>query len=83
VHLPGGFGKTLPHRRRQVDQLKPLIIQPDLRQQFLRVCYSPSGIEITFQVMAIALQSTRDHHPVCTVLECTQHVQHVELAGAR
>jgi hypothetical protein len=41
-----------------------------------------AGIEITFQVMTIALQSTGNHDAVGPILKCAQHVQHVQLAGA-
>jgi hypothetical protein len=53
-----------------------------LLQQFLRVFNSPSGVEITFQVMTFAFQSTCHQYAVGAILEGAQHVQHIQLAGA-
>ena len=75
-------GKLAAHRRRQIDHLDAAALQSDLLQQLLRVFNSPAGVEITFQVMAFAFQSTRHQHTVGAVLESAQHVQHVEFAGA-
>jgi hypothetical protein len=70
------------HRRRQVDHLDAAALQSDLLQQFLRVFNSPAGVEITFQVMTFAFQSTRHQHAVGAVLERAQDVEHIEFAGA-
>ncbi len=69
------------HRRRQIDHLDAAALQSDLFQQFLRIFHSPAGVEITFQVMTFAFQSTRHQHAVGAVLESAQDVQHVQFAG--
>ena len=70
------------HRRRQIDHLDAAALQSDLFHQLLRVFHSPSGVEITFQVMTFAFQSTRYQHAVGAVLESAQDIQHIEFAGA-
>ena len=75
-------GKLAAHRRRQIDHLDAAALQSDLLQQVLRVFNSPAGVEITFQVMTFAFQSTRHQHAVGAVLESAQDVQHVQFASA-
>ena len=75
-------GELTAHRRRQIDHLDAAALQSDLLQQLLRVFDSPAGVEITFQVMTFAFQSTRHQHTVGAVLEGAQDIQHVEFAGA-
>ncbi len=70
------------HRRRQIDHLDAAALQSNLLQQVLCVFDSPSSVEITFQVMTFAFQSTCDQHAVRTVLEGAQHVQHIQFARA-
>jgi hypothetical protein len=87
LNLRGQFGgrpRELPaHSRRQIDHLNTATFQTDLFQQLLRVFNSPAGVEITFQVMAVAFQSTRHQHAVGAILKSAQHIEHVDLAGAR
>jgi len=88
VHLGRSFGEALAHRRRQVNHLDALALQADLLQQFLRVFDSPPGVEITFQVMTIALQSPGCQHPIRAVLEGVTYSQKdclvlIEGMGAR
>ena len=70
------------HRRRQIDHLHTAALQSDLLQQILRIFNSPAGIEITFQVMTFAFQSTRHQHAIGAIFERAQDVEHVEFAGA-
>ena len=74
--------KLAAHRRGQIDHLHAAALQSDLLQQLLRVFNSPAGVEITFQVMTFAFQSTRYQHAVGAVLEGAQDVQYIQLAGA-
>jgi hypothetical protein len=54
----------------------------DLVEQLLGVFDSAFGVSITFQVMTGAFQSARDENAIRTALECFQHIQNVEFAGA-
>ncbi len=60
----------------------PLRLKPDLLKQRLDASYPAFGVGITFQVMAVAGQSTGDKHAVNAFLEGVQHHQHVDPAGA-
>ena len=75
-------GELAAHGRRDVDHLDAPAVQADSIQQLPHVFDSPSGVEITFQVMTVALQSASYHHSVGTILEGAQDIQHVEFAGA-
>jgi hypothetical protein len=75
-------GKLAAHGGGYVDHLDAPAFQADFFQQLPRKFYALSGFDITIQVMTIALQSTRHHHTVCTILKSAQHVQHVKLACA-
>ncbi len=77
-----GERKLAAHGRRQIDHLHAAAVQSDLIQQLLRVFNSPTGIEITFQVMTFAFQSACHQHAVGAVLKRAQHVGHVQFAGA-
>ncbi len=44
---------------------------------------SPAGVEITFQVMAVARQSTCHHNAVSAAFEGAQHLEGIQPAGAR
>ena len=90
THLPDLFchlgrrdGELAAHGRREVEHLDALPFQTDLFQQLGNVFHSPFGIEITFQVMTIAFQSTCNHHAVRAVLESPQHIQDIQFASAR
>ena len=80
--LGGGKGKLAAHGRGQVDHLDALPFQPDALEQLANVFDSSFSFEITFQVMTIAFQSAGHHYAVGAILERTQGIQHVELAGA-
>jgi hypothetical protein len=73
THLVRKLGTILSKlcalRRRQIKHLHALTTQPDLIQQLLSVLHSAFCVEITFQVMTLAFQSTGHHHTVGTVLE--------------
>jgi hypothetical protein len=45
----------------------------------LYIFNSPAGVEITFQVMAVALQSTGHYYAICTILKGSQDVEHIQL----
>jgi hypothetical protein len=66
--------KLAAHGRRQIDHLHALTLQTDLLQQLPGVFHAAAGVEITFQVMAVAFQSTRHHHAVGAILKSAQHV---------
>ena len=61
-------GKLAAHRRRQIDHLDAAALQSDLLQQILGVFNSPASVEITFQVMTFAFQSTRHQHAIGAAL---------------
>lgn len=77
----GRPGELAAHGRRKVNQLDSTSLQTDLCQNLLGVFNSPAGVEITFQVMAVALQSTCYHNAIGAILESPQQVQYVEPAG--
>ena len=72
--------KLSTHRRRNIHHLKTLFLKSDFFEQAVDLCHSPACIEITFQVMTVAFQSTGDHHTVCAILESPQYVQGIQLA---
>ena len=72
--------KLAGHGRGHVEHLHPFRLQPNLRQQLLDSLYPPAGAGITFQVMAIAGQSTGHHQAVGPALEGVQRHQYIELA---
>ena len=80
AHVPGSWW-TVDHLSAVVD-LHALGFQPDVLQHMLHVRYSPFRIEITFQVMTVAGQSTCHHDAIGTVLDSPQHGQHIHPAGA-
>ena len=63
------LGKLHAHRGRYIDHFDPLGSQADLIEELLGIFHSPFCVEITFQVMAIAFQSTGHHDPVSAILE--------------
>jgi hypothetical protein len=60
------------HRGGHVEHMHALWLQPNRGQQVLDAGDTPLGICITFQVMAVAGQSTGGQHAVCPVLERAQ-----------
>ncbi len=68
-HLLRILGELWPHGGREVEHLDPFTLQPDPGQELLDGLYSAAGVEITFQVMAITLQSAGDHDAVRAMLE--------------
>jgi len=63
-----------------IDHLKTLLIKPDFFEQGLNKLNSPPSIEITFQVMTIAFQSTGHHHTISAILERSQNVKSIQFA---
>jgi hypothetical protein len=61
--------------------LQSLGSQANLRQKILDVSYPALGSQITFQVMAVALQSTCHQDAVRSLFEGLQNVKGVELPG--
>jgi hypothetical protein len=80
--LGSHFGKTTSHRGRQVDHPGTLTLEPDLFQQAAQIFYSLLGAQITFQVMTVSGQSTRDHHTVGAIFKGSKGIEYVEFAGA-
>lgn len=72
-----GPGKLPSHGGGDVDHLESSALKADFLQQLARVFDSPSGVQITFQVMTIALQSTGHHYAVSAALKGIQHVEYV------
>jgi hypothetical protein len=68
--------------RGQVEHLHALAAQTDLIQQTGDLLDSAFCVDITFQVMAVAVQSAGHHHAVGAVLERIEHQEHVNLARA-
>jgi hypothetical protein len=62
--------------------LQPLRLQADLGQQFFGIVYPSLGAQITFQVMAGALQSAGDEHGIRTPVERPQQINDIHFAGA-
>ena len=62
--------------------MKSLRLEPDPIQQLACVFNSAAGVGITFQVMAVTGQSTRNEHAVGTILEGSQDVQRVDPTAA-
>ncbi len=82
-HLFRRLGKLPCHRRGEIEHLHTFGFQPDAAQHFLHVRHPAFGIEITFQVMTIAGQSTCHHDAVGTVLDCAQYRKHIHTTRAR
>lgn len=84
--LAGKFGAVLgklsTHGRGEIEHLDALAVQSNLIEQLAGVFDSSSGVEITFQVMTITLQSAGHHDAVGAILKRAEDIQHVELAGA-
>jgi hypothetical protein len=57
-------------------------LQSNIFQELLQIFNSPPGAEITFQVMAVTIQSTCDDYTVSTILECSQNIEHIQFARA-
>jgi hypothetical protein len=68
-HLGSGLGKPGPHGRRHIIHEDTLLAQADFLQYLLEIFYSSFGVQITFQVMAVAFQSTGHHHAVYAPLK--------------
>jgi hypothetical protein len=81
--LGGGKGELPCHGRGQVDHLEALPLQADPFQQLSGLLHSAAGVDITFQVMTVTLQSTRDESGVDSFFEGSQQMQSVHPAGAR
>ncbi len=71
-----------PFSRGQVEHLHALAAQPDLIQQTCGLLDSSLCVDITFQVMAVAVQSAGHHHAVGAVLERIEYQERVNLARA-
>jgi hypothetical protein len=80
--LDAVVGELWPFGRGQVEHLHALAAQPDLVQQTGDLLDSAFCVDITFQVMAVAVQSAGHHHAVSAVLERIEHQEHVNLARA-
>jgi hypothetical protein len=72
MHLIGRFDKSGRHRRRHIKHMDPFRFQADLFQNFFSPTDPAFGIGITYQVMAVAGQSTRDHDAVDALLDSLQ-----------
>lgn len=82
-HQIGFLGKLTTHRSRNINHFYTVAFQSNfLKSQFDGV-YSSFCLEITFQVMAVARQSTCHHHTISAILKCLQDVDRVHLASAR
>ena len=75
--------KLRPFGRGQIEHLHACAAQSDLLQQVLSLLDSPLCVDITFQVMAVTLESAGHHHAVGAVFKGVEHQQHVNLARAR
>jgi hypothetical protein len=74
--------ELIRHGRRKVDHPQTLALEPDLLQQLTPVFHPALCVYITFQVMAIAGQSTRDQDAVGALFEGAQDVRHIHPPGA-
>jgi len=79
--LSGVFSELSAHCRRNIHHLKTLFLKSDFFEQAVNLCYSSFCVEITFQVMTVAFQSTGDHYTVSAILESSQNIQGIQLAG--
>jgi hypothetical protein len=68
-HLGCFQGKLRSHGSGYVDHFHALTFQPDLLDLFLNKLNSSSGLEITFQVMAVAGQSACHQNTIRTILQ--------------
>ena len=62
--------------------MKPLGFDPDVLQKVFQQGEFPSGVVITFQVMAVARMSAGNPDPVCTLSESCQEKLGIHPAGA-
>jgi len=76
------IGKLRPHRRGQVDHLQALGFEADFLDQAACVSNPSFCVGITFQVMAVAGQSTGDEHAVGPIFKSVQDVQYVHAPAA-
>jgi hypothetical protein len=65
------------HCRRQIHHHNTLTSQPDLIEQTRDVLCPSLGVDITLQVMTIALQSAGHHHAVYALLEGVKDLRHL------
>ena len=63
--------------------MQSLPLQTDSFDEVSSVFHSSSCTRITFQVMAVAGQSTRDEYAVSPILEGSQDMQHVHATAAQ
>jgi hypothetical protein len=76
-------GKLTAHGCRDIDHLYPITFQSNFFNFLFNEFYSSSGLEITFQVMAVARQSARYQNAVCTIFQRLQYIDGINFAGAR
>jgi len=88
--LPDFFGvfnsilcELASHGCRDIYHPHPVTVYPNPFQQLLNMIYSSLRLEITFQVMAVARQSTRYQHTVCPCLQGIQDIDRIHFARAR
>lgn len=88
--LPDFFGvfnsilcELASHGCRDIYHPHPVTVYPDLCQQFVDVIHSSSCLEITFQVMAVARQSTCYQHTIRPGFQGIQDVDGIHFACAR
>ena len=65
-----------------MNHLYPFRLQADILDQRFQVSHSSFCVHITFQVMTVARQSTRDHDPISTFLKGLQDHQYIQPSGA-
>lgn len=75
------LGPAGTHGSRQVIHFQPGRINIDLGQKFLQVFYPFSGIGISFQEMALALQSAGHENTINPFFKCSQHIRMIKPAG--
>jgi hypothetical protein len=63
------LGELRPHGGGQIRHTDPRSPQPNLVEQVGKVLDPALGVEITFQVMTIAFQSTGHQHPIRATFE--------------
>lgn len=68
-HLFGDLGEPYPFRRGEEVHLKPLRLKANLSKKLLGIIHPSFSADITFQVMAGALQSASDKDSVGSLLK--------------
>ena len=72
--ISADFGPAQPHGGRQIEHLHPLGIDIHRCQQFFQLQDPSSGVGISFQEMALALQSPGHEDTVQPPFERVQHI---------